>query len=174
MKLSFLSAVRSAWGLVADPQHHTTSRPAVTAAGDDSVVAAMCLCVLGEREDRAVSRWPPQSLDELTRSVSGMHGGHTDSTLLLQRGLAAVDDLAMDETGVRFRELDRGTQLRTLFRVESGLGSLSRRHAREFVDEFLALAAQAYLCDALQPTPWAGASRSHPPLRLPRPAGRCT
>jgi hypothetical protein len=154
MNLSFLSATRRAWGLVADPQHHAASRLAVPAAGVDAVVAALCLCVLGEWDDGVLSRWPPQSLDELTRSVSGMPRGMADSTLLLQQGLAAVDDLAMDETGVRFRQLDRSTQLRTLFQLESGLGGLSRRHARDFIDAFLTLAAQAYLRDALEPRPW--------------------
>jgi hypothetical protein len=94
MNLPFLSAARRAQGLVADPQHHATSRPHVPAA--------------------------PR-----------FGGGR------------AV-------TGVRFRELDRSTQLRTFFQIESGLGGLSRRHAREFIDTFLTLAAQAYL----EPRPW--------------------
>ena len=76
-----------------------------------------------------------------------------DSTMLLRQGLADVDNPAMDETGVRFRELHRRTQLRTFFQLESGLGGLSRRHARDFTDEFLTLAAQAYLRDALEPRP---------------------
>ena len=154
MNLPFLSAARRAWGLVVDPQRQSASRPAVPPAGGDSVVAALCLCVLGERDDGVVSRWPPQSLDELMRPVSGMPRGMADRTLLLQQGLAAVDDVAIDETGVRFRELDRSTQLRTLFQLESGLGGLSRRHARDFIDAFLTLAAQAYLRDALEPRPW--------------------
>ena len=154
MKLRFLSALRRAWSLVADPQQHAASRPPVPVAGGDAVVAALCLCVLGGREDGVVSRWPPQSLDQLTRSVSGMPCGMVDSTSLLQRGLSAVDELAMDKTGKRFRELDCPAQLRTLFQLESGMGRLSRRHARDFIDAFLVLAAQAYLCDALVSTPW--------------------
>ena len=139
MNLPFLSAARRAWGVVAVPQHHATSRQHVPAAPGDSVVAALCLCMLGERDDGVVSLWPPQSLDELTRSVCGMPRGMADSTLLLQQGLAAVDDLAMDEKGVRFRELDRSTQLGTLFQLESGLSGLSRSHARDFIDAFLTL-----------------------------------
>src|SRR2546421_2060020 len=98
MNLPFLSAARRAWGWVADPQHNAASRQG------DAAVAALCLCVLGEHEEGVVSRWPPQSLDELTRSVSGTPRGIADGTLLLQQGLAAVDDLAMDETGARFCE----------------------------------------------------------------------
>ena len=127
-------------------------REAVAGAGDDSVVAALCLCVLGARGDGVVSRWPPQSLEELTRPVSDMPRDMADSTFL-QQGLAAVDSLAMDEQGVRFRQLDRCTQLRTFFRLESGLGRLSRRQAREFIDAFLTLAARAYLRDALEAKP---------------------
>lgn len=60
----------------------------------------------------------------------------------------------MVETGVRFRELDRRRQQRTFSQLESGLGGLSRCHARDFIDAFLTLAAQAYLRDALEPRPW--------------------
>lgn len=80
MNLPFFSAARRALRLVADPQHHAASRPAVPAAGGDSVVAALCLCVLGERKDGVVRHWPPQSLDELMRSVSGMPRGRADGT----------------------------------------------------------------------------------------------
>jgi hypothetical protein len=41
--------------------------------------------------------------------------------------------------------------MRSLFRLEAGLGRLSRRHASAFIDAFLTLAAQAYLRDALEP-----------------------
>ena len=153
-------AVRRAWKRATTPWHaEIDAMPESLAAGEQSLVSALCTCVLGDRGDAgasATSTWPPQSVEELTRhqpgaSTAGFAGDALAS--LLEQGLAALDAVALQETGWRFSRVDRRTQLRAVFRLESGQGGLPRRQAAAFIDAFLTLAAQLYLRDALAPAP---------------------
>jgi len=136
---------------------------------DQPLVAALCLCVLGEGGDVASDRWPPASIAELlahaARSPAASTFGIARQELdaLLAGGLAALDAGALEETGRSFAQVDRSRQLRTLFRLEAGQLALPRPRAAAFVDAFLTLAAQAYLCDALDATP-----PHDPPAEAPR------
>ena len=120
---------------------------------EPSIVAALCTCVLGEREGRESAAWPPRSVAELSGRSGGPASGMTQDPGVLERGLDALDELALRETGRRFARLGRRAQMRALFQLEVGRGGLSRRHASVFMDAFLALAAEAYLRDALQLAP---------------------
>ena len=122
-------------------------------AEDDQAVAALCTCMLGERDGRESAAWPPRSVAELSGRSGGSATGMTQDPGVLEQGLDALDELALRETGWRFARLDRRAQLRSLFQLEAGRGRLSRRHASAFMDAFLTLAAQAYLRDALEPVP---------------------
>ena len=157
-------AMQRAWSLLAaglldEPQSRTREEP--------STVAALCTCALGEREGSASASWPPRSVAELSRRSGGAANGTTQDAGLLEQGLAALDQLALHETGSRFARLDRRAQLRSIFRLEAGRGCLSRRHAIAFIDAFLTLAAQAYLRDALEPVPAAGRLNGRPVNHAP-------
>ena len=133
------------------------ARRARRRARDQTPVSALCTCVLGERS-AAASDWPPRSVAELTQHVDFRPGSLTfglaacELLSLLEEGLAALDQAALDEGGQIFALLDRATQLPALFRLECGRSNLSRRRACAFVDAFLALAAQVYLHDAREVT----------------------
>jgi hypothetical protein len=152
-------AARRAWIRVTGPWH-AANEPTFDdlAARDHSLVSALCTCVLGERgegENRATGAWPPHSVEELTRHREPRvpTEGLTGSSLarVLEQGLAALDTVAMQQAGRPFPNVNRSTQLRALFCLESGQGGMSRREAATFLDAFLALAAQVYLRDALTP-----------------------
>ena len=146
-----LHAVQRAWSLFAGGLLDQTPTDVRSCAREaPPIVAAMCMCVLGERESTASAAWPPRSVAELIGGSGGPATGMTQDAGLLDQGLVALDELALLETGWRFAPLDRGAQLRSLFRLEAGRGRLSRRQARAFVDAFLTLATQAYLRDALE------------------------
>ena len=118
-------------------------------------VSALCTCVLGEGDDSTTSTWPPQSVQELVRHhgadapIAGLAGAVL--VALLEHGLTALDAVAMHETGRRFSHVDRSSQLRACFRLESGAGGLPRRGAAAFIDAFLTLAVDAYLANAPEP-----------------------
>jgi hypothetical protein len=139
--------------LKARPHDEMAADADVLVRAERSIVAALCMCVLGECEDAIAGAWPPQSLAELSHRAGGVTHGATGRSTLLEQGLDALDDLALRETGSSFSRLDRRTQLRSLFEFEAGLGRLSRGRASAFIDAFLTLAAQAYLCDALEGMP---------------------
>ncbi|HEX6704100.1 MAG TPA: hypothetical protein VF169_05015 [Albitalea sp.] len=141
-------AVQRAWKRVI-----TMMRADAPAVGDESAVAALCTCVLG---DSTAGGWPPRSIAELMRRVEPPSGATVfgfevgELSTLLDEGLAALDLASMQEAGMSFARSDRSSRLHALFRLESGQSSLSRRRAALFVDAFLALAAQAYLCAGLE------------------------
>jgi hypothetical protein len=150
MKWTPFSAMQRAWTVLTSRLHEELAPDAGwLAAGEQPIVAALCTCVLGERDDAHPGGWPPRSLAELSAQVPDSVDGLAGDAPLLEQGLDALDDLALRETGWNFSRLDRRTQLRSLFQLEAGLGSLSRRSASAFIDAFLTLAAQAYLRDAL-------------------------
>jgi hypothetical protein len=162
MSWALFPAVQRAWSVVAAGLRDEMITDAHWRAREEpSIVAALCTCVLGEREGSPSASWPPQSVAELIGRSGGRATGMTRDAGLLRQGLDALDDLALWETQWRFAPLDRRTQLRLLFQLETGRGRLSRRHASAFIDAFLTLAAQAYLCDALPQT--------HLPLPLDTP-----
>ncbi|WP_280155902.1 hypothetical protein [Piscinibacter sp. XHJ-5] len=135
-----LMAARRAWTRM------TAGLPAST--GDTSIVAALCVCVLGES---TAGGWPPRSIEELTPHTAPASGvAATELSSLLDAGFAALDLAAVQETGQCFAQISRTAQLHALFRLEAGYSSLSCRRASLFLDAFLDLAAQAYLCDALR------------------------
>ena len=147
-------AMQRAWCLVAAGLRDETTTDAQSHAREEpSIVAALCTCVLGEREGRESAAWPPRSVAELSGRSGGPASGRTQDPGVLERGLDALDELALRETGRRFARLGRRAQMRALFQLEVGRGRLSRRHASVCMDAFLALAAEAYLRDALQLAP---------------------
>ena len=145
---ALLLAMQRAWSLVAASLREETATHALSHAREEpSIVAALCTCVLGEREGSESAAWPPRSVVELCGRSGGPVTGTAQDAGLLEDGLDALDELARRETGWRFARLDQRRQLRSLFQFEAGRGRLSRRHASAFMDAFLTLAAQAYLQD---------------------------
>ncbi|WP_280155030.1 hypothetical protein [Piscinibacter sp. XHJ-5] len=155
MNRALFPIMQRAWSLVAAGLRDETTIDAQAHAREEpSIVAALCTCVLGEREGMESAAWPP-------RSVAELRGRTERDAGVLEQGFDALDELALRETGWRFARLDRRAQLRSLFELEAGRGRLSRRHASVFMDAFLTLAAQACLRDALQMAPAAGRLMSH-------------
>ena len=122
---------------------------------------------------RAGSRLPAAPVRRRAERSFGRPGEREDAGSRRTRaGLDALDELALRETGRRFARLGRRAQMRALFQLEVGRGRLSRRHASVFMDAFLALAAEAYLRDALQLAPAAPDCRAQRAGPSPRPAVR--
>jgi hypothetical protein len=154
MNWALFPAMQRAWSLVAPGLRDETTTDAPSRAREEpSIVAALCTCVLGERDGCASAAWPPRSVAELSGRSDDTATGMTQDPGVLEQGLAALDELALRETRWRFAWLDARAQRRLLFQLEAGRGRLSRRHASAFIDAFLTLAAQAYLRDALEPVP---------------------
>lgn len=146
MNLPLFFTVRRALKQSVPPLDHLDFQEPATSTHTDSLVAALCMCVLGEHDETSSRRWPPRSLAEL--AILDEPPSTSERAALLRQGLDALDDLAMEVTGQSFRRLDRDAQMRILYHLESGHGGLSRRHARAFIEVFLALAAQAFVCHA--------------------------
>ena len=150
MNWALFPAMQRAWSLVAAGLRDETTTDAQSRAREEpSIVAALCICVLGEHEGRVSAAWPPRSVAELR----GLSGGLAQNGALLEQGLDALDEMALRETGCCFARLDPQAQLRSLFQLEAGRGRLSRRQVSAFMDAFLTLAAEAYLRDALKSAP---------------------
>jgi len=121
---------------------------------DESLVSALCACVLGERDEWTAHDWPPRSVAELVRHAAPGPGSTgpglvtRELSRLLEEGLAALDELAWQKSGRCFAQVDHATQLRAVYHLESGHARLSRQRAAAFMDAFLTLAAEAYLLDA--------------------------
>ena len=154
MNWALFPAMQRAWSLVAAGLRDETTTDAQSRAREEpSIVAALCKCMLDERDGRESAAWPPRSVAELSGRSGDPATGTAQDAGVLEQGLDALDQLALRETGWRFARLDRRAQLRSLFQLEAGRGRLSRRHASAFMDAFLTLAAQAYLRDALEMVP---------------------
>jgi hypothetical protein len=139
---------RRVWQQVtAAARHRAESGPTSGAGTEEPLVAALCACVLGERGASTACDWPPRSVSELLRHADRVPAA--ELSWLLHDGLAALDEAAWQEARSGFVFADRATQLRAVFRLESGHGRLSRQRAGAFIDAFLTLAARAYLHDAL-------------------------
>jgi hypothetical protein len=166
-------AVQSLWRRARTLSRRSSGLLPEPAAQGQTTVQALCTCVLGDGSASAASAWPPRSISELTQLIDRRPGATIFGTptveleSLLEQGLVALDEAARVETGCSFARIERPAQLRALFRLESGHLALPRRRAAFFVDAFLALAAQAYLCDALAATPPGRGRRDEP-----RPASR--
>ena len=117
---------------------------------EPSIVEALCSCILGDRAAPPADDWPPRSVAELMQQAPGAAGARS----LIERGLGALDDAVVEDTGLGFAQLERPHQLAALFRLEVGALALSQAQAEAFIDTFLTLAAQAYLHDgAFAPAP---------------------
>ena len=107
-------------GSAAGLRDETTTDAQSHAREEPSIVAALCTCVLGEREGRESAAWPPRSVAELSGRSGGPASGRTQDPGVLERGLDALDELALRETGRRFARLGRRAQMRALFQLEEG------------------------------------------------------
>jgi hypothetical protein len=118
---------------------------------EQTLVGAMCMLALGERNHLTADDWPPQSIAQLMRGTGsqcrsvGCGLGARDLSTLLEQGLSALDEAVLSQTGLHFPMVDDDTRSRALFRLESGQLKLSSQRAAAFVDAFLTLAANAYL-----------------------------
>ncbi|HTP74584.1 MAG TPA: hypothetical protein VML58_20415 [Burkholderiaceae bacterium] len=148
----------------ATARDHTAVPPPTGVSLDEPLVSALCTCVLGERDEWTAHDWPPRSVAELLRYSAngpGFPGGldRRELSSLLEQGLAALDEVTFRISGQCFARVDAATRLRAVFHLESGQAGLSWRQAAAFMDAFLTLAAEAYLCDALEPNAPAAAAR---------------
>jgi hypothetical protein len=132
-----------------------TRRAASRAARDDSrepsTVAALCTCIVGEGlAAGGGTAWAPQGVADLLRHADD-HGDlaapavDCDLVRRIESGLAALDAIALRDTGARFARGSRRAQVRALFRLESGQGELGPREAAAFLGTFGSLAADAWL-----------------------------
>ena len=150
-----LTAARRVWRHVtATARDHGEMTPLSAASPDESLVSALCICVLGDRDEWTPHDWPPRCVADLVRHAARGPGStgrglaKPELSSLLEEGLAALDALAWQKSGGCFARVDHATQLRAVSDLESGHARLSRQRAAAFMDAFLTLAAEAYLHDA--------------------------